>query len=99
MSAYIAHNYDGRTCAGQRFSALIKLKPVLSVGLDDHGLRDRDAFEFAWRLENNSQAVVSAMRLRIVQNKLRLRPGIDQPMEWFCIREDDRHFESAIPEL
>src|SRR5689334_12513183 len=99
MPADIADNHDGRTGAYQRFSALIKLKSVLSVGLDDHGLCDRYALEFAWRLENNSQAIAAAMRLRIVQNKLRLRPGIDQPMEWSCIREGDRHFESTIPEL
>ena len=64
MSASIADNHKWGTRASQRFSALIELKFVLSIGLDDHSLGDRDAFKFAWRFENNSQAIVSAMRPR-----------------------------------
>src|SRR6266481_5462493 len=99
MPTDVADNHDGVTSTGQRFGPLIELKLVLSVGLDDHGLRDRHALKFAWRLENNSQAVASAMCARIVHRELYLRSRIDRPMERFWVREGDRHFESAIPKL
>ena len=99
MSACIADNHKWGTRANQRFCALIKLKFVLSVGLDDHGLCDRDAFNFAGRFENNSQAIASAMRPRTVQRELCLCSRLDHPMERFWVRESERHFEPAIPEL
>src|SRR5438874_6327681 len=99
MPTDVADNHDGVIRANQPFSPLIELKFVLSVGLDDHGLCDRDALKFAWRLENNSQAVPSAVWARIVRRELCLRPRIDHPMERFWVRESDRHFESTIPKL
>src|SRR5437763_6393214 len=99
MPTDVADNHDGVTCANQPFSPLIELKFVLSVGLDDHGLRDRDTFKFAWRLENNSQAVVSVMRARIIHRDLGLRLRIDHPVERFWVRESDGYLESTIPKL
>src|SRR5258706_4131466 len=99
MSACIADNHKWGTRASQRFSALIELKFVLSFGLDDHGLCDRDAFNFACRFENNSQAIASAMRSRTVQSEVCLSSRLDHPMERIWVRENERHFEPAIPEL
>src|SRR3979490_2436071 len=99
MSACIAHNHKWGTRAGQSFSALLALDFALSVGLDDHGLCDRDAFNFACRFENNSQAIASAMRPRTVQRELCLYSRLDHPMKRFWVRESERHFEPAIPEL
>src|SRR5438105_7848639 len=99
MCAGVRDKHKRRTGANQFFSPLIELKFVLSVWLDDNGLRDGDAFKFAWQLENNSQAAASAMCVRIVHTDLGRGSRIDNPMKRFRVRADDRRFESAITKL